>query len=189
MTYEMWCVSDRSKDTPSFSQLMRGVGSPLALHSRLSSSPMGALTSDAWSEFRMVGGTGRRKYSNPFPYTYRTRVNTVPCRRRKVCTLHHECVVFLCLSLAVLGYTRVCPCMGQAQRPQLQSVTSDRPLPLQTALWARTSAYFSCHAWHVQFPPPLPLYLPMGVPSLSQVMLGTGTPVASHTRATWEPRV
>lgn len=32
-------------------------------------------------------------------------------------------------------------------------------------------------------------FLPIGVPSLSQVMLGTGTPEASHSRATWEPKV
>lgn len=32
-------------------------------------------------------------------------------------------------------------------------------------------------------------YLPIGLPSLSQLMLGTGTPVASHSRATREPRV
>lgn len=57
MTYETWRLSDPSKVTPSFSQLRRGVGIPVALHTRVSSSPRGALTSDGCSESRMVGDT------------------------------------------------------------------------------------------------------------------------------------
>lgn len=57
MTYVMWRLSDPSTVTPSFSQLRRGVGIPFARHSRVSSSPMGALTSEGCSESRMVGDT------------------------------------------------------------------------------------------------------------------------------------
>ena len=57
MTYVTWRLSDPSKVTPSFSQLRRGVGIPVALHTRVSSSPRGALTSDGCSESRMVGDT------------------------------------------------------------------------------------------------------------------------------------
>lgn len=61
MTYAMCRVSDPSRVTPSFSQLRRGVGIPVALHSRVSSSPVGALTSDGCSESKMVGDTEKDK--------------------------------------------------------------------------------------------------------------------------------
>lgn len=61
-------------------------------------------------------------------------------------TLHRECVVFLCSSLAVLGHTGVSSSVRQSERPQLQPVSSDGPLPLQTALWvSNTSTYTSFH--------------------------------------------
>lgn len=57
MSYAMWRLSDPSTLTPSFSQLSCGGGAPVALHSKVSSSPMGALTSVGRSESRMVGDT------------------------------------------------------------------------------------------------------------------------------------
>lgn len=57
MTYAMWLLSDPSTVTPSFSQLRCGLGIPLARQSRVSFSPIGALTSEGCSESRMVGDT------------------------------------------------------------------------------------------------------------------------------------
>lgn len=58
VSYAMWRLSDPSTLTPSFSQLSCGMGVPVALHSKVSSSPTGALTSVGRSESRMVGDTG-----------------------------------------------------------------------------------------------------------------------------------
>jgi hypothetical protein len=50
--------SEPSRVAPFFSQLRVGVGVPVALHSRVSSSPRGALRSEDWPDSRMVGWTG-----------------------------------------------------------------------------------------------------------------------------------
>lgn len=53
----MCWVPDPSRVTPFFSQLIWGVGVPVTLHSRVNSSPSGALRSVGWPESRMVGDT------------------------------------------------------------------------------------------------------------------------------------
>lgn len=107
-------------------------------------------------------------------------------------TMHCDSVVLLSLSLAVLGHTGVRPSMRQSEGPEFQPLPSNGPLPLQAALctaniftysgFHKTNAFWSRASVTTSL-------LPIGVPSLSQVMLGTGTPEASHRRATWEPRV
>lgn len=107
-------------------------------------------------------------------------------------TMHCDRVVLLSLSLAVLGHTGVRPSMRQSERPQFQPVPSNGPLPLQAALCtANMFTYFGFHEKNADWSRAsvTTSLLPIGVPSLSQVMLGTGTPEASHSRATWEPRV
>lgn len=54
----MWWLSEASRVAPFFSQLSWGVGIPVALHSRVSSSPNGALKSGELPDSSMVGWTG-----------------------------------------------------------------------------------------------------------------------------------
>lgn len=133
-SYAMWRLPDRSTATPSFSQLSCGAGIPVALHSRVSSSPTAALTSAGCPESSMVGDTERDRDLLLLP-SWKRKVPTLDFR---AFTLHRQRVVFPRLPLAVLGHAGVRPRVRQRERPQLQSVPPDGPLPLQAALWTES---------------------------------------------------
>ena len=117
----MCWVSDSSRVAPFFSQLMVGVGIPVALHSRVSSSPRGALRSEDWPDSRMVGWTG----GAPSPRDVESNKVDIVCILRSylMLTLNHKNAIcnemLQLLSLIGLTEDHVMPLINQYREWEL----------------------------------------------------------------------